>query len=258
MAAQRLLVRSAARAQTTVFTPCLPRPARAIRTTTTLVASSVFRRQLSTSTRFSMPDQLKSSEVSSKTDPSVAKQYDDQTDKAKQIQDFFSLADDKKIGILSTYRNGVGPVGRSMATARRDGPDFLFLANAHARKFADLAANKQVQITFQDSKTQDWISVSGTATTTDNSDPRIKDVWSRGAAAWFGDLGDGVHDGSADDPRMALIEVKSNYVTYYKTDVGLLGYAKEVAGAAMTGRVANTGVLRELSEQDLDKARSIK
>jgi len=32
--------------------------------------------------------------------------------------------------------------------------------------------------------------------------------------AWFGDLGDGIHDGSGNDPRMALIEVKSNYITY--------------------------------------------
>ena len=55
-----------------------------------------------------MPEQLQYSEVSSKTDPSVAKQYDDKTDKVKQIQEFFSLADDKKIGILNTYRNGVG------------------------------------------------------------------------------------------------------------------------------------------------------
>lgn len=145
-----------------------------------------------------------------------------------------------------------------MATARRDGPDFLFLANNHSKKFSDLDANKEVQITFQDSKTMDWISVSGTATTTSNSDPRIKEVWSRAAAAWFGDLGDGTHDGTASDPRMSLIEIKSKYVTYYKTEVGLLGYAKEVAGAAITGGVANTGVLRELSESDLQQARSIK
>lgn len=55
-----------------------------------------------------MPEQLKSSEVNSKTDPSVAKQYDNETNKVKQIQDFFSLVDDKKIGILNTYRNSVG------------------------------------------------------------------------------------------------------------------------------------------------------
>jgi general stress protein 26 len=145
-----------------------------------------------------------------------------------------------------------------MAVARRDGPDFLFLTNKNSQKYSDLEAKKEVQITFQDSKTQDWISVTGTAVTLSNSDPRIKEVWSRGAAAWFGDLGDGKHDASADDPRMTLIEVKSKYVTYYLTQVGLLGYAKEVVGAAVTGGVANTGVIRELSEQDLEKARQNK
>lgn len=96
-----------------------------------------------------------------------------------------------------------------MALAKRTGPDFLFLANAHSQKFKDIEANKEVNVSFQDVRSQDWISVSGTATTASNSDPRIKDVWSRGAAAWFGDLGDGVHNGTAEDPRMSLIEVKA-------------------------------------------------
>jgi general stress protein 26 len=145
-----------------------------------------------------------------------------------------------------------------MAIARRDGPDFLFLANAHARKFSDLSEDKECQITFQDTKTQDWISISGTATTTDNSDPRIKEVWSRGAAAWFGDLGDGVHNGGPEDPRMTLIEVKSKYITYYLTEVGILGYAKEVIAANVTGGVANTGKLRELSGAAIEQARQMK
>jgi general stress protein 26 len=144
-----------------------------------------------------------------------------------------------------------------MALARRDGPDFLFLSNNHSQKFNDLEQNKEVQIAFQDTKTQDWISVSGTATTTSNSDPRIKEVWSRGAAAWFGDLGDGKHTGGPEDPRMTLIEVKSKYVVYYLTEVGMLGYAKEVIAANVTGGVANTGKLRELKEADLEKARSM-
>jgi general stress protein 26 len=145
-----------------------------------------------------------------------------------------------------------------MAIARRDGPDFLFLANKHSKKFSDLDQNKEVQISFQDTKTQDWISISGKATTTDNADPRIKEVWSRGAAAWFGDLGDGKHTGGPEDPRMTLIEIKANYVSYYLTEVGILGYAKEVIAANVTGGVANTGKLRELNEQDLERARSMK
>jgi general stress protein 26 len=145
-----------------------------------------------------------------------------------------------------------------MAVARRDGPDFLFLANNHSKKFSDLSDNKEVQITFQDSSKQDWASISGTATTVDNSDPRIKELWSSGTKAWFGDLGDGKHDGSADDPRMTLIEVKAKYIVYWLHEVGALGFMKEVGVAAMTGKVANTGVLREIQGADLEKARSMK
>lgn len=144
-----------------------------------------------------------------------------------------------------------------MAIARRTGPDLLFLTNAHSKKYADLQSNPECQVTFQDSKTQDWISLSGTATTLSNSDPRIKEVWSQPIRAWFGDLGDGKHDGSAEDPRMALIEFKSKYVVYYKTEVGLLGYVKEVGVAAVTGKVAETGLLRELGEGDIEMARGM-
>jgi hypothetical protein len=55
-----------------------------------------------------MPDTLHESEVSSKTDPSVAKQYDSETPKDQQIKQFFEMADGKKICMLNTYRNGVG------------------------------------------------------------------------------------------------------------------------------------------------------
>jgi hypothetical protein len=55
-----------------------------------------------------MPETLTQNEVNSKTDPSVSKQYDNETSKEQQIKDFFELVDDKKIGILNTYRKGVG------------------------------------------------------------------------------------------------------------------------------------------------------
>jgi general stress protein 26 len=122
-----------------------------------------------------MPEQLKAEEVNSKTDPSVSK-----------------------------------PVHRSMAVAKRTGPDFLFLANAHSQKFNDIESNPgAVTITFQNSSNQDWVSITGKAVTSNNEDPRIKEIWSRGTSAWFGDLGDGVHTGKPEDPRMKLIEIQS-------------------------------------------------
>lgn len=55
-----------------------------------------------------MPETLHQSEIDSKTDPSVAKQYDNETPKDKQIQEFFDLVDSKKVCMLNTYRDGVG------------------------------------------------------------------------------------------------------------------------------------------------------
>ena len=97
-----------------------------------------------------------------------------------------------------------------MAIAKRSGPDFLFLANNHSQKFKDIEHDSTVTLGFNNSSNTDWISVTGKASTASNSDPRIKEIWNRGNAAWFGDLGDGKHDGSADDPRMTLIEVKAS------------------------------------------------
>jgi abnormal spindle-like microcephaly-associated protein len=55
-----------------------------------------------------MPEHLTHGEVNSKTDPSVAKQYDDETPKDQQIEEFFNLIDGNKVSMFNTYRNGVG------------------------------------------------------------------------------------------------------------------------------------------------------
>ena len=204
-----------------------------------------------------MPEPLTSSEVNSQTDPSVAKQYDTTTPIPQQLTDLYHITDALSTCLLGTSRPNIGPVARSMAIAKRSGPDFLFLANTHSQKFSDLSHSSTVSITFQNSSTQDWVSISGTATKTDNKDPRIKEIYKPGVNAWFGDLGDGVHTGGPEDPRMAVIEVKTNYVVYWKSEVSMLGYAKEVVQAAVTGKVANTGALRELKEAELEKARQL-
>ena len=65
-----------------------------------------------------MPQPLKAEEINSKTDPSVSKQWDDETPKKQQIEEFYKTVDGMKIGLLTTIREGVGPVARSMAVAK--------------------------------------------------------------------------------------------------------------------------------------------
>lgn len=157
-----------------------------------------------------MPEPLKPSEVNSQTDPTVAKQWDSEAPTDLKFRDLYTIADKLSICLLGTLREGTGPVHRSMAVAKRSGPDFLFLGNAHSQKFTDIEKNPdKVTVTFQNSSTQDWISVTGKAVVSSHEDERVGKVWNQGVKAWFGDLGDGVHDGSPKDPRMKLIEVQA-------------------------------------------------
>ena len=204
-----------------------------------------------------MPEPLKRDEVKTHTDVSFVRHYlDTQTPIQQQWAEFYKAVDSMKIGLLGTYRPGIGPVARSMVVVKRNGPDFIFVSNIHSQKFRDLEASKECSITFQNSSSQDWISISGIASTRDNTDPRLRDFYSPGMKAWFADLGDGVHTGTADDPRRGLIEVRAKYITYWKTTVGSFGFMKEVAQAAMTGKVATTGICREFLEEEIELERA--
>ncbi|KAL9034666.1 MAG: hypothetical protein Q9180_005276 [Flavoplaca navasiana] len=198
---------------------------------------------------------LTQEEVDSKIDPSVSKQWDENTPKDEQFKDLYKIVDGLKGGLLTTIRPGVGPTSRAMAVAKRVGPDFLFLANKHSEKFDDLKNDKTAQLTFQNSSDMSWVSISGEVTKTSNDDPRIPQIYSKGVNAWFGDLGDGVHTGMPDDPRMTLIELKANYITYWKSTSTFPGFIKEVAQASMTGQVADTGINRRLTSKDIEAAR---
>ena len=54
---------------------------------------------------------------------------------------------------------------------------------------------------------------------------------------------------------MALIEVKTKYISYWKSTVGMLGFLKEVTQATMTGQVADTGLQRQFLQDDIEAMR---
>lgn len=64
-----------------------------------------------------------------------------------------------------------------------------------------------------------------------------------------------MHTGTASDPRMAIIELKAGYISYWKSTVGALGFVKEVAQASLTGKVADTGVQRQFKGEDVEAMR---
>ena len=47
-------------------------------------------------------------------------------------------------------------------------------------------------------------------------------------SAWFDDLGDGVHKGDSNDPRISLIQVVPNEIRYWKINKGKIGSPGEL------------------------------
>ena len=72
----------------------------------------------------------------------------------------------------------------------------------------------------------------------------------------MGDLGDGKHDGSENDPRIGIIRVKALTVTYAVTDQTFIGRAAEIAKGAVTGQPAAVNKLRELSSSEISQWRA--
>jgi general stress protein 26 len=132
--------------------------------------------------------------------------------------------------------------------------DYLFFTNTESHKTDELKSDPHVNIAFLDSSGQ-WASVSGTASIeTDRG--LVKKYYSPTLRAWMGDLGDGKHDGSENDPRIGVIRVRMLTATYAITDRTILGRMAEVAKGMVTGEQANVNKIREITEGEVAVRRS--
>ncbi|KAI0549152.1 pyridoxamine 5'-phosphate oxidase [Xylaria curta] len=162
-----------------------------------------------------------------------------------------------KFGMMTTRDQASGKlVSRCMAVAAEEnrGVDYLFFTNTESHKTDELKSDPHVNLAFLDSSGQ-WASVSGTANIeTDRG--LIKKHYSPTLKAWMGDLGDGKHDGSENDPRIGIIRVKMLTATYAVTDRTFLGRAAEVAKGVVTGEPASVNKIREITEDEVKARRS--
>lgn len=104
-------------------------------------------------------------------------------------------------------------------------------------------------MSFIDSSGQ-WASIAGQATVVTDRDLVIKH-YSPALKAWVGDLGDGKHDGSENDPRIGVIRVKMTSATYALSAKNFLSRATEIATGAVTGKPAAVNGLREITPADV-------
>lgn len=109
-------------------------------------------------------------------------------------------------------------------------------------------------MSFIDSSGQ-WASIAGQANIVTDRD-LVKKHYSPALKAWLGDLGDGTHDGSENDPRIGVIRVKMNTATYALSAKNFLSRAADIATGAVTGKPASVNSLREISSQEVQQWRA--
>src|SRR3954468_16774531 len=136
----------------------------------------------------------------------VGKNRDDVVPLEKKLDDLYDLIDGIEIAMLTTRRADGHLVSRPMQTQEREtGLDLWFMTNVESHKLDDLMSDPHVNLAYYKDRSREWVSVSGLATVSADRD-LVRELYKPDWKAWLGDDG-GERDGSANDPRIALILV---------------------------------------------------
>jgi general stress protein 26 len=158
----------------------------------------------------------------------------------KQLDELYGLIAQIKTAMLTTRRQDGRLVSRPMATQKRDPiADLWFVADIESLKMDELEHDPHVNVAYLDSRSWEWVSVSGTATIA--TDPgEIRRLYEPDWKAWFGAI-DETRNGGPDDPRLALILVDADSVVYMKQEKSKPVVLFEVAKALVTGSRPDVG-----------------
>src|SRR5439155_7257526 len=118
----------------------------------------------------------------------------------------------------------------------------------------DLAKDPNVNVAYFRKNGDEWVSVSGFGILTrdrDIIDSLYKPEWTQ----WFPDTGDGTRTGGPHDPRIALILVEAQAVTYRRNDKPMPLVLFEAAKSRITRKPRRRSQPRSLSARELTKPR---
>ncbi|KAF5520123.1 Protein bli-3 [Colletotrichum aenigma] len=190
-------------------------------------------------------------------DPYKATNKDINVSVKDKVEDLVNFANKSKFGMMTTRDAKSGAlVSRCMGVAATEngGIDLLFFTNTESHKTDEIDSDPHVNIAFYNSS-GDWASISGVSSVlTDRS--IVKKHYSSSLKAWLGDLGDGKHDGSENDPRIGVIRVKTVSATYAISNTNIVGKVAQVAEGIVTGSPAHVNKLREISSSEVEQYRS--
>jgi general stress protein 26 len=148
----------------------------------------------------------------------------------KAKEQLWDLIKDIKFGMFTT-RHGNGHLhARPMTTQNsRLGDDAVlwFFMSRQGSAPADLLADPNVCMVYADTHSDSYVSVSGTATLSDDR-AKKEELWSPFAKAWFPD--------GIDDADLALVRLAITHADYWDVKASKLVQLWRMASAAVTGK----------------------
>ena len=162
--------------------------------------------------------------------------------------ELYQLIREIEIAMFTTRRADGRLVSRPMATqARSEGADLWFATDITTDKMDELGNDPQVNVSYYNTKSREYVSVSGTARVVRDR-AKIAELYRPDWKAWF--PGDDQQSGTPDDPRIGLIGVDVESATFLKIDKPKPVVLFEVARGIVTGKTPDLGETRHLSGRE--------
>ena len=172
------------------------------------------------------------------------------TKTSEKLDELYGLVENIEIALMTTRRPDGALVTRPMATQKQEADaDLWFVTNIETDKIDEIEHDPNVNLGYYDPSSKEWVSVSGTATMTQDR-AKIHALYQPDWKAWFGDKG-GDRDGGPDDPRLALVFVDAHTVHYMKAKHSKPVTLFEIARGLVTGDTPDVGREEHLSTAEL-------
>lgn len=168
----------------------------------------------------------------------------------KKLDELYKLIDGIEIAMFTTRRADGHLISRPMATQKRvTGVDLWFTTDISTGKLDQLANDPHVNLAYYNTKSREWVSISGTAHVTQDKN-LIAELYAPDWKAWLGDNG-GAEDGGPNDPRIALIMVEAQRVEYTVVNKPKPVVLFELVKGMITGDRVDIGEERSITSREL-------
>jgi general stress protein 26 len=161
------------------------------------------------------------------------------------IQKMYEMVKDLKTAMLVTRRSDGHLVSRAMATQKSaPGADLWFVAAEGSAKLEEVRNDAHVNLCYLNSKTMEWISISGTAFLSKDRSI-IQMLYEPDWKIWFPEDGDSRH-GTADDPRLVLIGVDVQSAVFFEVNKPRPVILYEMVKGWLTGSMPEVGEVHHI------------